>query len=138
MEAQAAQELSKAVEEQVRATAIAHKVQVKNQQFHLPENKDEFVPIVQENNGNARSRKTSTDFYKNHESRLKLAPQQQSRLSMSTVKESPSKSRQSVYATSHALHQTMSSMPKQQKLLDPNKDMVICYEGAIPNLEEMQ
>ena len=96
------------------------------------------MPIVQENNGNARSRKTATEFYKNHESRQKLAPQQQSRLSMSTVKESPSKSRQSVYATTQYLHQTMSSMPKQQKLLDPNRDMVMFVEGAIPNLEEMQ
>ena len=46
LEAHAAAEvLSKAVNDHVKATNIAHKIVVKNQQFHLPENKDEFVPI---------------------------------------------------------------------------------------------
>ena len=49
--------LNKAVNDHVKATNIAHKIVVKNQQFHLPDNKDAFVPIYADASGSKARRK---------------------------------------------------------------------------------
>ena len=53
LEAEAAEVLSRAVNDCMKASSIAHKIVVKNQEFHLPEHQSElFVPIYTDGKGN--------------------------------------------------------------------------------------